>query len=57
MKSENITWVSAASIGERQTQNMIRNGFYSQPKPRNKAMGFPGEQRPKGQFRHISKPA
>lgn len=57
MSNEKITWASAASIGEKVTQNMIRNGYYSQPKPRNKAMGFRGEERPRGQWRHIAKPA
>lgn len=44
LKYEEIQWVSASEIIEAQTRALSRTFHCSKPKPRNRAMGFKGEE-------------
>lgn len=44
-----ITWVSANTLLEQQTKKIAQEFHASNPKPRNKAMGFTGDDRPRKQ--------
>lgn len=43
----NITWVSANALIEHQTRRIAQEFCSSKPKPRNKAMGFKGTDKPR----------
>ena len=47
VESDGIRWVSANDFIETQTREFSRNFTSSRPRPRNRAMGFKGDDKPK----------